>query len=111
MASPGARAGDVLDRTTQIRALIESFIECRLHIRLMWGAFSTLWPPNGDDTTVTPYDENFFDELADRLHDSDFDVPPDPCLRHPEDLRTWLASNYPAYLAGTWISDDCNAAS
>jgi hypothetical protein len=100
-----------VDRTSQIRMLIDSFVERRIDIRQIWSAFSNLWPPDTDDATVASYDGDFFDELADRLHNSDWTTPPDPCLRPPEELRAWLACNYPAYLAGTWVSDDCSSAS
>ena len=72
-------------------------------IEKFWKDFHLFYADVPEKTkSLTEYDWNFFDELNEKLHHTDWQILSDPKLIPSKEFITWVKHNFPKYLSGDW---------
>ena len=92
MTLANMRKGDTL------RAVIGEYLSGSLPLPQFWSSFTFGYAdaPGGE---LSDREEEFFAEVNDELHHTDFDSPADPSLRDATEFRAWLTEAYGRFQA------------
>ncbi len=81
-----------------LRAAIVDYLGGTLRLRDLWERFTFTYA-DASDQAFSEQEEEFFAEVNDELHHTDFESPSDPSLRREDEFRSWLRDAYARFQA------------